>query len=85
MQTLWTLTFSLVVLLESSVLPQSGGTAQRSGQLAARPAPAEIGAAAAVEPGFVIGPEDVLGVLFWRDPDMSGRRRWRAADDDRHA
>ncbi len=24
------------------------------------------------EPGFTIGPEDVLGVLFWRDTDMSG-------------
>jgi polysaccharide export outer membrane protein len=24
------------------------------------------------EPGFTIGPEDVLGVLFWRDQDMSG-------------
>lgn len=23
-------------------------------------------------PGYVIGPEDVLGVLFWRDEDMSG-------------
>jgi polysaccharide export outer membrane protein len=25
-----------------------------------------------VEAGFVIGPEDVLGVLFWREADFSG-------------
>jgi polysaccharide export outer membrane protein len=23
-------------------------------------------------PDYVIGPEDVLGVIFWREPDMSG-------------
>jgi polysaccharide export outer membrane protein len=25
-----------------------------------------------VDPGFVIGAEDVLGILFWREPDYSG-------------
>jgi polysaccharide export outer membrane protein len=25
----------------------------------------------ATEPGFTVGPEDVLGILFWRDPEMS--------------
>ena len=34
--------------------------------------PAVPGPAVAVEAGFTIGPEDVLGVLVWREPDVSG-------------
>ena len=30
------------------------------------------GPVVATEPGFTIGPEDVLGVLVWRDQEMSG-------------
>jgi polysaccharide export outer membrane protein len=30
------------------------------------------GPAVATEPGFTIGPEDVLGVLVWREADVSG-------------
>ena len=30
------------------------------------------GADVTIEPGFRIGPEDVLGILFWRDQEMSG-------------
>ena len=37
---------------------------------AAQPAVAETGVP--VEAGFTIGPEDVIGVLVWRDPEMSG-------------
>jgi polysaccharide biosynthesis/export protein len=29
-------------------------------------------AAATVPPGYVIGPEDVLSIVFWREKDMSG-------------
>jgi polysaccharide export outer membrane protein len=36
------------------------------------PKPAVPGVVVPVEPGFTIGPEDVLGILFWRDVDMSG-------------
>ena len=28
--------------------------------------------AVALPPGYVIGPEDVLGVVFWREPEISG-------------
>jgi polysaccharide biosynthesis/export protein len=35
-------------------------------------ASAAAGASMPVEPGFTIGPEDVLGILFWRDQEMSG-------------
>jgi polysaccharide biosynthesis/export protein len=36
------------------------------------PAPPAAAPGAPVEAGFAIGPEDVLGILFWRDPEMSG-------------
>ena len=41
---------------------------------AAKPAatPPNVGAAVAVAPDFVVGAEDVLGILFWRETDMSG-------------
>jgi polysaccharide export outer membrane protein len=42
-------------------------------QTAQPPAPAAAGAdGAAVPPAYVIGAEDVLGVLVWREPEMSG-------------
>jgi len=53
-------------------------TAQKPGQKPAAPAtPAAAqqvvpGPVVAVEPGFTIGPEDVLGILVWRDQEMSG-------------
>lgn len=34
--------------------------------------PAAAAATTAVPPGYLIGPEDVLGVLFWREKDLSG-------------
>jgi polysaccharide export outer membrane protein len=36
------------------------------------PAAQNVGPAVAVEPGFTIGPEDVLGVIVWREADVSG-------------
>ncbi len=41
-------------------------TAGVSGLRAQQPA-----GAPAVPPGYVIGPQDVLSVVFWRDKDMS--------------
>jgi len=35
-------------------------------------APAVAAASVPTEAGFTIGPEDVLGILFWRDQEMSG-------------
>ena len=32
-----------------------------------------VGAAVEAPPGFVIGPEDVLSIVFWRDKDMSSQ------------
>jgi polysaccharide export outer membrane protein len=36
------------------------------------PAAQNVGPAVAVEPSFTIGPEDVLGVIVWREADVSG-------------
>lgn len=36
------------------------------------PTPSSTGPSVAVESGFTIGPEDVLGVLVWREADVSG-------------
>lgn len=51
-----------------------GGRLSAQEQRAARPAAGnEAAAAEAVDPpeGFVIGPEDVLSIVFWRDKEMS--------------
>jgi len=39
---------------------------------AAAAVPQNVGSTVPVEPGFAIGPEDVLGILVWREPDVSG-------------
>ena len=35
-------------------------------------APATTGPSVSVPADYVLGPEDVVGVLFWREPEMSG-------------
>jgi polysaccharide export outer membrane protein len=35
------------------------------------PAPQNVGPSVPVEPGFTVGPEDVLGVIVWREADVS--------------
>lgn len=55
--------------LNAAASQQGRGQQPRTG-----PAPADRGstAAAAVRPDYVIGPDDVLTIVFWRDKDMSG-------------
>lgn len=63
--------FAIVVLLSgvtSAQTPARGNPATAKTPGAMPPA----GASVQVAPDFVIGPEDVLGILFWRDADMSG-------------
>ena len=50
--------------------PKPTPTAARPGAPEQK-APAAAAAGIATEPGFTIGSEDVLGILFWRDADMS--------------
>ncbi len=49
---------------------QSGSGAKPSKDAA--PPATPPGTSVAVGPDFVIGAEDVLGILFWREPDFSG-------------
>ncbi|MGE3844060.1 MAG: polysaccharide biosynthesis/export family protein [Vicinamibacterales bacterium] len=79
-------TYTCTVVLLSGLFTLGVEAAQQvSGQRPAAPAPTAQGAkpdpkAAAQQPaavsgavpaGYVIGPDDALGVLFWRDKDMS--------------
>ena len=62
----------LLPLLLLSALPWTGAAADQAPPRPPAQAAATSGTGAAVPPDYVIGPEDVLGVLFWRDEDMSG-------------
>jgi polysaccharide export outer membrane protein len=71
---------ALVVALAGAAAPgqaqQPTAAAAPSQALAtppAVPAGANVPAGAALPAGYVIGPEDVLDVVFWRDKDMSAQ------------
>lgn len=50
----------------------SVGAAAQAAQSQQTPAAAAAGQGVSLPVDYVIGPEDVLGVLFWRDTEMSG-------------
>jgi polysaccharide export outer membrane protein len=62
-----------IVLLVAGVAP-AAGQATRSTSVPRTPATSATttAAAAAVPADYVIGAEDVLGILFWREQEMSG-------------
>jgi len=61
---------SLVALL---MMPLTlAGQAQTSGGAPAAASDPAAATTAVLPPGFVIGAEDVLTIVFWRDKDMSG-------------
>jgi len=58
--------------LPPAVAQQAPAAAQQPVRpAAAAAAPADLPAGVPLPPGYVIGPEDVLAILFWRDKDMS--------------
>jgi len=61
-------TFSLCVLLCLPALAAGEPSQDRSRQPAVKP-PAQP---APPPPEYLVGPEDILGIVFWREPDMSG-------------
>ena len=69
---------ALVLLGQGVALAQAASQQKQAPKPAApvtkpaAPASAVTGPTVPVDPGFIIGPEDVLGVLVWRDPEMSG-------------
>jgi polysaccharide export outer membrane protein len=80
MRTLVVTALALTLLIPGVAVAQTGSSqAQPPKQAppATRPAAPEPKARAVdtagvqTEPGFTIGPEDVLGILFWKDPEMT--------------
>jgi polysaccharide biosynthesis/export protein len=63
--------FSSAVLVATALMTGSVVAAQQARSNGAA-APAAAGVVVAVSNEYLIGPEDVLGVLFWREQDMSG-------------
>ena len=62
----------LVLSIVAAPMPAVAGQAPAAKATgAASPAPAAV-PGAAVPADYVIGPEDVLSVVFWRDKDMTG-------------
>lgn len=62
---------ALLLLVTMFVLPAVAQTAT-PGASPAKPAPRPAGPSVDVPPEYVIGPQDVLGINFWRDADMTG-------------
>jgi polysaccharide biosynthesis/export protein len=67
------LTASVALLSSLSVIDLAAQAPAPAGQ-PARPAQPTVSpaVAAVMPPEYTIGPEDVLGVVFWREPDLSG-------------
>jgi polysaccharide export outer membrane protein len=61
--------FAALVAVTLSAAPALGQPAQPATPNGAPPA--SVPAGATLPPGYVIGPEDVLSIVFWRDADMS--------------
>src|SRR4029079_18968639 len=65
--------FVMILLVNAVVAPARGAGAQQArtvGSAASRE-PARADSAVTLPEGFVIGPDDVLSIVFWRDKDMS--------------
>lgn len=63
-------TFALLLTTAVTSLAQQRQPAPTA---APRPgAPPAAATASSAPPGYTIGPEDVIGVLFWREPEMTG-------------
>ena len=73
MRTLLATVLALTFLGQGAVLAQPASAQTQAPKPAAQATkPVVPGPVVAVEPGFTIGPEDVLGILVWREPDVSG-------------
>jgi polysaccharide export outer membrane protein len=73
MRTLLAAALALTLLGQGVAMAQPGPS-QKQAPKPAAPAtgPAVTGASVPTEAGFTIGPEDVLGILVWRDQEVSG-------------
>jgi len=75
-QYIFLVTAASVLFSATYAAAQSTSTAPAARPPAANAKPAGtppvVGPSVAVAPDFVLGPEDVLGVVFWRETEMSG-------------
>jgi polysaccharide biosynthesis/export protein len=62
----------LVWLLASGAEPRAQNAKLPGAAKLPSTAPVATAAAMELPPGYVIGAEDVLGIVFWRDQDMTG-------------
>jgi polysaccharide biosynthesis/export protein len=68
----WLLSFGLLCPLVAGAAAAQGQPTPASRPPATGPqAPPVTGPQVALPPDYVIGPEDVVGVLFWREPEMT--------------
>src|SRR5262245_64931707 len=70
MATRWFVTIVLVTAATAAARDAHAQQARAVGSPAAREA-APVENAVTLPEGFVIGPDDVLSIVFWRDKDMS--------------
>ena len=71
-QGLWLAMSTVAWLLTIGIGPAIAQTPPAAGAVVARPAAQANGPSVDVPPEYVIGPQDVLGINFWRDADMTG-------------
>jgi polysaccharide export outer membrane protein len=62
---------SFAVLVVTALTTSTAATAQQA-RSSGTTAPAAAAVVVPVSNDYLIGPEDVLGILFWREQDMSG-------------
>jgi polysaccharide biosynthesis/export protein len=67
-----TLTLSSVIVTATAVVALTTSQPAWAQTPAASPQAPRVEAAAAVPTGYKIGPEDVLGIVFWREAEMNG-------------
>ncbi len=61
----------LIVTLAAAATPAAAGQQPKSAPASESAVARTTTAAPALPPGYVIGTEDVLSIVFWRDKDMS--------------
>lgn len=65
------LAVTMVVGTGSAFAQGTGGTTTTAPRPADKPAAPVVAGAIEPPPGYVIGPEDVLAIVFWREKDLS--------------
>jgi polysaccharide biosynthesis/export protein len=73
MRILLAMALAATLLGQGRVLAQAGPPqSQRAKPAAPAARPVPPGTVVPTDPGFTIGPEDMLGIVFWKDAEMSG-------------